>query len=532
MRVSTKITASSGLFVLLIAGVLTYNLSLVRSLARVHSDSSSVSFRAALLALELIGLTEELEESAKKFHVAWDVTTYSGVWNTHRDELSRKLDELAALDHSPPVDRTAALLDRSWAAFRASRAFRLEPPALPDSGEPSDSEVDPTSDVGSALLEERLQHLSNLERGARAVLQTSRQSIAHGVEMANAKRRQAEQISFNVAVAALLLIVLVSFLTARSIKAPLRRFTGGARAVTDGNLHVQLDDSGHDEFAPPAAAFNSMVRRLGDLERLKQDFLAHVSHELKTPIVAMQETNALLLEQLAGPLNPQQQRVINLNLESARRLSAMISNLLDLSRMEAGALEYEFKQHDLLEMVDFVCEELESRKHEKGLWLEADLSTRPVMIYGDRDRLIQVLENLYENAVKFSTLASTLGLSVSKVSAPPDHLPERWRRRLDHRRNAQCVLLAVSDSGPGVPDTHKDLIFEKFHQVEKAQKQGARSGVGLGLAISREIVEAHRGALWVRDNPEGGSIFYLLLPTDPRTMPPLPAAPQLAAEAH
>ena len=284
------------------------------------------------------------------------------------------------------------------------------------------------------------------------------------------------------AVAALLLVVLVSFLTARSIKAPLRRFTEGTRAVADGNLHVQLDESGHDEFSRPAAAFNSMVRRLGDLERLKQDFLAHVSHELKTPIVAMQETNALLLEQLAGPLNTQQQRVINLNLESARRLSAMISNLLDLSRMEAGALEYEFQQHDLLEMVDFVCEELEGRKHEKGLWLEADLSARPLMIYGDRDRLIQVIENLYENAVKFSALASTLGLSVTQVSHPPDHLPERWRHRLDSRRNDHCVLLSVTDSGPGVPDSHKDLIFEKFYQVEKAQKRGGaqRCGARLG----------------------------------------------------
>ncbi len=531
MRVSTKITASSGLFVLLIAGVLVYNLSLVRSLVRVHGEFSSINFRAALLALELIGLTEELKESAKKFHIAWDVATYSGLWTQHREEFADRLAELTGLEHSPPGDRTAALLDRSWAAFSTSQVFHLEPPKPPNIDDPEIARAAFRA-AGAALLEERLEHLSNLEQGALAVLHTIQQAIAHEVQHSNAKRREAEQISRNVAVAALLLIVLVSFLTARSIKAPLRRFTEGARAVADGKFFYQLDESGHDEFAQPAAAFNSMVRRLGDLDRLKRDFLAHVSHELKTPIVAMQETNALLLEQLAGPLNPQQQRVISLNLESAQRLSAMISNLLDLSRMEAGALEYEFKEHDLLEMVDLVCEELEGRKHEKGLWLEADLSTRPLMIYGDRNRLIQVIENLYENAVKFSALGSTLGISVSTVDSPPGHLPERWQRHLDHRQDGRCVLLTVTDSGPGVPDAHKEMIFEKFHQVEKAQKQGARSGVGLGLAISREIVEAHRGAMWVRDNPEGGSVFYLLLPTDPRTAPATHAGPRVATAVN
>ena len=164
MRVSTKITASSGLFVLLIAGVLAYNLSLVRSLARFHSDFSSVSFRAALLALELIGLTEELKVNAEKFHVTSD-SAYGGLWDTHREELANKLAELSALDHPPPEDRQVALLARSWAAFRDSRSFLLETPAPPIAEEATNEVPDPSSARAAALLQERLQHLSNLERG-------------------------------------------------------------------------------------------------------------------------------------------------------------------------------------------------------------------------------------------------------------------------------------------------------------------------------------------------------------------------------
>ncbi len=573
MSISSKITASSALFVLLLAGVLLYHLALVRSLVRVNQGFSDVNFRAATLSLTVKPIVEELGDAARKFRVTRD-DAYAGQLLGLEMALTVLVDELQEVAQAPPEDRPVALLAQSWGAAQASSAYRLvhadavrskearraesadqsaeagpsvvvapevkeeavgiqqaavEIYDLKDTGligeeekRPSESRSDNAKsrcDLGDEFDQvdsELCLHFEHLKQQAEAVLTMTQRSIEDQVELSNATSREAERVSWQVVVAALLMILLVSGLTARSIKEPLRRFTAGARAVADGQFFYQLDENSADEFADSAAAFNSMARRLGDLDRLKREFLAHVSHELKTPIVAMQETNALLLEQLVGPLNDKQRRIVSLNLEGAKRLSAMISNLLDLSRMEADALEYEFEETNLVELVEIVREELAVRMKDKGLWLDADLSQQPLMITCDRNRLIQVIENLYENAVKFSAIASTLNLELSTIEEPPDHLPVYWRRRLDRRGIGPAALLAVSDSGPGVPDDHKEKIFEKFYQVEKSQKKGLRSGVGLGLSISREIVEAHRGALWVKDNHDVGSTFFLMLPIDPR----------------
>ncbi len=514
MRVSTKITAAFALFFLLFAGVLAYQLSLIKSLVAINRDLTSINFQATKLSRSLIQLVGELWENTRKYNATKD-DIYATLWSEASDKFDARLAELSALETDPREERAVALLAQTWSVVRGSPILRAGPPVAAAEGL-SEQQRLRIKEADDAVLEARRRQFSALTQLAEAVVGETSQTIERRAELADFKSLEAGRIAGQVVLGALGLILAVSILTTRSIKVPLRRFTAGARAVAEGKFSYQLDETSGDEFAPPAAAFNSMAQRLGDLDRLKRDFLAHVSHELKTPIVSMQETNALLLDQLAGPLNAKQRRIVSLNLDGARRLSAMISNLLDLSRMEAGALEYEFIESDFVDLVELVVEELEGRVREKGLWLEADLSARPLVIHGDRDHLIQVIENLYENAVKFSAIASTLSLALSTVEAPPDHLPMRWRRRLDRCGFSRFALLAVSDSGPGVPDKHKEKIFEKFHQVEKSQKKGVKSGVGLGLAISREIVEAHHGAIWVTDNPSTGSTFYLLLPVDPR----------------
>ena len=196
-----------------------------------------------------------------------------------------------------------------------------------------------------------------------------------------------------------------------------------------------------------------------------------------------------------------------------RKLATIVDDLLDVSRMEAGVMEYDVRRHDLTGWLRTVLEEFETQLREKELRMEAQLPEQPVRVDCDGDRIIQVIENLLGNALKFSPHGGVIGVSLRLASEMPDHVPEGWRLKVAGAASGEgFALVSVSDSGPGVPSGEKGKIFEKFYQGRQAAMIPGQ-GAGLGLAIGRTIVEAHRGAIWVEDRQGGGSVFYLLLGT-------------------
>jgi signal transduction histidine kinase len=225
----------------------------------------------------------------------------------------------------------------------------------------------------------------------------------------------------------------------------------------------------------------------------------------------MQETNQLLLEGIPGPLTTKQRRLLELNADGGKRLSAMIVKLLDLSRMEVG-ITYDFKLHNLVEIMEQAVEEFEARAMEKNISLRMDTRQNCLPLHCDRNRLIQVFENLLENGVKFSPRKSTIYLRMRRMSEYPRELIETWRSRLvSQLPSDQLAVVIVEDNGPGIADPHKEKIFDKFYQVG-AKPRKAERGVGLGLAICREIIMAHQGKILVTDNPQGGASFIFAVP--------------------
>ena len=346
--------------------------------------------------------------------------------------------------------------------------------------------------------------------GVPDIYEDPRQPIESRVEESSRAGKRAQRISWVAAAAALALSLLVSFWIIRSISGPLGYLTEGTRAVAEGKFFYQLDETGGDELAQLAGDFNRMTRRFSELDEMKKDFVSHVSHELKTPLASMEEAVRLLLDGIPGPLNEQQKRYLELNLQSSRRLSALIGNLLDMSRMEAGVMQYDIKRHDLGALIRTVLEEFEAPLLEKSLRLEVQLPDQPFAVACDGDRIIQVLANLLGNALKFSPRGGVLRVRLSHEADVPDHVPPAMRDQLSRGRDAAgFALLSVANAGPGIPDAEKEKIFQKFYQVRPGSKTSGQ-GAGLGLAIGRTIVEAHRGAIWVEDNPGGGSLFYVL----------------------
>lgn len=254
-----------------------------------------------------------------------------------------------------------------------------------------------------------------------------------------------------------------------------------------------------------------MAARLVELDHMKKNFISHVSHELKAPLASMQETTHLILERIPGPLTDKQKRLLELNLQSGKRLAQMIGNILDLSRLEAGIVEYEMQHSDLADLIHNVVMEKSSEAREKSLHLLSDIQREPLMIDCDPNRMVQLFTNLLENAIRFSKKGGSVGIHVRSVREFP-RMPQAARTRMSRRTASNgFALIRISDSGPGIEDSHKEAVFHTFHQVQHGRKSHGES-LGLGLAISRVVVEAHCGTIWIEDNPQGGAIFFVLLP--------------------
>jgi two-component system sensor histidine kinase GlrK len=253
-----------------------------------------------------------------------------------------------------------------------------------------------------------------------------------------------------------------------------------------------------------------MTERFVELDQMKKNFISHVSHELKAPLASMQETTHLLLERIPGPLTEKQQRLLDLNLQSGKRLAQMIGNILDLSRLEAGIVEYDMQPNDIADLMHNVVMELSSAARERSLRILTDIQREPLIVKCDPNRMVQLFTNLLENAIRFSNKGGFIGVHVRTLRQLPK-MPHNARARIGNRVQNGFALIGVSDSGPGIEDLHKESVFHTFHQVKQGKKSPGES-LGLGLAISRAVVEAHKGTIWVEDNPSGGAIFFVLLP--------------------
>ncbi len=289
---------------------------------------------------------------------------------------------------------------------------------------------------------------------------------------------------------ALLFSIILAWLIAHWVTAPLRRMVGASKAVAAGKYDQQLPLTGPEEVQSLAAAFNEMVRRVQTSRQAQRDFVANVSHELKTPLTSIQGFAQAILDGTAQKPEDQQHaaRVIY---DESNRLRRLVEDLLDLARIDTGQVAFERHPVDLGALLRSVVERLSVRAEEVGVRIESRLPDFPPIV-GDGDRLAQVFTNLIDNAVKHSSEGGVVNLM--------------------GERDGGWISIHFDDAGPGIPPEELSRIFERFYQLDKARPGGRGRGVGLGLAISREIVQAHGGRLVAQSAVGRGSRFTVQLP--------------------
>jgi signal transduction histidine kinase len=290
-------------------------------------------------------------------------------------------------------------------------------------------------------------------------------------------------------VAAVIALAIVQIL-ARGMTSPLREMAAAASAMARGDYGRRVTASSRDEVGDLARAFNAMAAELADVDRMRRDLVANVSHELLTPLGALQA----LLEHLVDGVEPPDRAALRTALFQTERLGRLVQQLLDLSKLESGALALRpapFPIRPLLEQATRECE-LGENFHAHPVWLRVSVQPGDLRAVGDVERMHQVINNLLENAVRHSPTDGRVWLSA-------------------HAATDGVTTIEVADEGPGIPVAEAERVFDRFHRVDAA-RAARDGGTGLGLAIARWIVDAHGGTIAVREREPHGCRVVVELP--------------------
>jgi histidine kinase len=289
-------------------------------------------------------------------------------------------------------------------------------------------------------------------------------------------------------VAASIVALAVSFVFSRNILAPVRVMTTASQRIAEGHYDERVDLRGNDELNQLAGSFNQMAEQLEQVEAMRRRLIGDVAHELRTPLTAIRGSAEALMD---GVLPASAETYSQIHAE-AQRLSRLVDDLQELSRVESRAAQLNLRSANLAFLAQTVSKRLQHQFDGKQVLLTLTLPRVPVFVLADEDRIIQVITNLVGNALQYTPSGGTVSVLIEG---------EKEEARV-----------SVQDTGYGIPAEHLKHIFDRFYRVDKSRSR-AHGGSGIGLTIAKHLVEAHGGRIWAESAGENkGSVFIFTLP--------------------
>lgn len=276
-------------------------------------------------------------------------------------------------------------------------------------------------------------------------------------------------------------------LLAHGMTRPLREMVGAARAMSRGEYERRVTATSRDEVGELGRAFNRMSADLGEVDRVRRDLVANVSHELRTPLGALRA----MLENAVDGIEPANSESLGAMLEHVERLGGLVEQLLDLSKLESGAVPLERGPLRASALLERVASDWRRGARARGVGLLVVVEPDSLVLNADEARLHQVVSNLVANAVRHAPAGSAVTVAA--------------------RANATGASLEVTDEGPGIPLADAERVFERFYRSDQARSSGD-GGSGLGLAIARWIVELHDGTIRTEERTPHGCRMIVELP--------------------
>ena len=293
----------------------------------------------------------------------------------------------------------------------------------------------------------------------------------------------------NSSIVVMIAAVFAAYVMTERLIRPLRLITETAKKYGKGDFSERVPIEGDDEVAELASALNNMAESLDSLEKMRNSFLANISHDLRTPMT----TISGFIDGITSGAIPEDKHEYYLGVISAEvhRLSRLVTQLLDVSRLESGERKFNFKNFDIAEMARIILISFEQKIESKHLDVGFETDSDEMYVYADEDAIYQVLYNLCHNAIKFSKDG---GKFVIRISINQD----------------KKVQVSVFDEGQGISSEDTKMVFDRFFKTDKSRGLD-KNGVGLGLYISKTIMDAHDEKIWVESEEEQNCEFFFTL---------------------
>jgi len=287
----------------------------------------------------------------------------------------------------------------------------------------------------------------------------------------------------------LIISFILAYVLSKRITSPLKQMTDAARDISSGNWKTRIHLKGNDEIKVLADSFNQMVDNLENLEKMRRDFIANVSHELRTPMTSI---NGFIEGILDGTIPDDKQRYyLNIVKDEVKRLYRLVSDLLDIARMESGETKVNLTEFDICEVIRLSVIQLQQFIEDKNINFRANFEQESMHVYADRDAIQRVMLNLIHNAIKFTPEGGSISVAVRDVKGKAE--------------------ITVSDTGQGIPEEDLPFVFDRFHKADKSRGKD-KTGVGLGLYIVKNILKAHNENITVESEYGNGTTFTFSLP--------------------
>ncbi len=351
--------------------------------------------------------------------------------------------------------------------------------------------------------EARSDTLDALHARLREFIAINEASVKRSMTVASDRMVKSTNVAYILSVCTLLIAIGAALFITRTITKPIGVLIQGADQIARGQF-VPIQVSTNDEMSLLAKAINDMSDKLESIDKMKTEMMHHISHELRTPLQAMTSALNLLTDQRYGTLNTEQLRLTSFLREGINKITAFSHQFLDISKIESGAMKYNFAQTDLFSVLLPVIEEAKLIATRKNISVTVNATPIP-KVKADIEKIPQVYSNLLSNAIKYT--------------------PENGRIQIAVGESKFGVRVSVSDSGVGIAPEDLPNVFTKFYQAKNADKASSR-GTGVGLALVKALVEAHGGRVFAESVVGEGTRLTVELPAVKETVIPSFAAIQ------